>query len=382
MIESDRRTFFLGAPLAILGLDGICQTAQGQASRQAGISQDVVDYWVRHMGVPPSALPGGEDAAARVSRGASEEIGGLAREPFFFHVDNDDKVLVPAEEVDDAKLLPTGDAKVELQLARLRLNGADKAVFGRYNAGGIYIDLQQSQRNTDPANAVATSFFSALMPAVAALRSAEKSSGKTSGKSSGGSVPAPGSAAPAAAGSVQLGQTVGQSISLPGGIGHAAFSCFAKDMRKSAFGQIVAAFLSVSNNPIAAFFPILSIPLMAVTSLTPIRTMVANLQAHGDNAWILQSGQLNLAATKEGAATLAPSLRIRSGNYIAVPKSQISAMKGKLSGLKMVDGFLVPKEASALEVYDAAQEVLSEVTYLSLTTTVSRTKIAACPASA
>jgi hypothetical protein len=377
MIEADRRRFLLGAPLAILGLDSIAQLSQAQTSGSTAVSQDVVDYWVRHMGVPPSALPGGEAAAARVSRGAGD-LGGLAREPFFFHVDDDDKVLIPAEEVDDKKLLATGDAKVELQLARLRLNTADQAVFGKFNTGGIYIDLQQSQKNTDPANALATSFFSALMPGLAAVRGAEKGSSK-SGKSSGKSSPAPTApAAPAAAASVQLPQTLSQSISLPGGIGHAAFSCFAKDPRKSAFGQIVAAFLSVSNNPLTAFFPILSIPMLAVTSLTPIRTMVANLQAHGDNAWILQSGQLNIAATKEGAGTLTPSLRIRSGNYIAVPKSQISLMRGKLSGLKMVDGFLVPKEASALDTYDAAPGVFPEVTYLSLSTVVSRTKIAGC----
>jgi hypothetical protein len=215
---------------------------------------------------------------------------------------------------------------------------------------------------------------------VAALKGAEKGSSK-SGKSSGKSPAAPaGPAAPATGASVQLPSTLSQSISLPGGIGHAAFSCFAKDPRKSAFGQIVAAFLSVSNNPISAFFPILSIPMLAVTSLPPIRTMVANLQAHGDNAWILQSGQLNIAATKEGAGMLAPSLRIRSGNYIAVPKSQVSLMRGKLSGLKMVDGFLVPKEASSLDTYVAAPDVFPEVTYLSLSTTVSRTKIAGCSA--
>ena len=75
-------------------------------------------------------------------------------------------------------------------------------------------------------------------------------------------------------------------------------------------------------------------------------------------------------------------MRIRSGNYFAVPKSQISAMKGRLTGLKMVDGFLVPKEATALDTYDAAPNVLAEVTYLSLSTTVSKAKIAGCSASA
>jgi hypothetical protein len=55
-------------------------------------------------------------------------------------------------------------------------------------------------------------------------------------------------------------------------------------------------------------------------------------------------------------------------------------MRGKLSGLKMVDGFLVPKEASSLDTYVAAPDVFPEVTYLSLSTTVSRTKIAGCSA--
>src|SRR6202020_530588 len=98
MTESDRRSFLLGAPMAMLALDGLSQTTSGQAANPQPVSQDVVDYWVRHMGVPPSALPGGEEAAARASRGAGDA--GLAREPFFFHVDPDDNTLVPAEEVD------------------------------------------------------------------------------------------------------------------------------------------------------------------------------------------------------------------------------------------------------------------------------------------
>ena len=152
-----------------------------------------------------------------------------------------------------------------------------RPLFGRYSSGGIYIDLQQSQRNTEAANAVATSFFSALMPGLAAVRSSGK-------KKSGAASPAGTAGAAKHQPLSQLQETQSQSISLPGGIGHATFSCFAKDARKSAFGQIVAAFLSISNNPLTAFFLMLSIPIMSVASLPSIRTLVANLQAHGENA--------------------------------------------------------------------------------------------------
>jgi hypothetical protein len=125
--------------------------------------------------------------------------------------------------------------------------------------------------------------------------------------------------------------------------------------------------------------PLISIPLLAAPALTGIRALVGNLQAHGgDQQWLLQGSQIDLAATGEALASAPQALRLRSGSYIVVPKSHAAALKDNLDKLKIIDGFLVPKEASRFDVFDAAPQVIPELTYLSLNVSVKRARPQSC----
>jgi hypothetical protein len=128
-----------------------------------------------------------------------------------------------------------------------------------------------------------------------------------------------------------------------------------------------------------SMIPILNLPVIGSAALAGIRTLVANFQAHGgDNQWILRSGPMDIVATQDSLEATSPeSVRIRNGidqYYIAVPKGQVAALATKMSGYRMYDGFLIPKEAKDEEAYIAAPGALPEITYLSLRTTTTVVK--------
>lgn len=83
---------------------------------------------------------------------------------------------------------------------------------------------------------------------------------------------------------------------------------------------------------------------------------------------------MDVATNAEVLQTLASALRLRSGDYIAIPQEQASAMKDQLSKLKIMDGFLVPSEATPLDVYDAVPKTAPGISYLSLSIGVSPVK--------
>lgn len=402
-MNENRRAFLLGGPAVFFGLEQLTECALAQADRGgAVISPEVTDFWKRGMGVPSDMLVGGGSSRAR--RPAAGPGGGdFAREPLFLHYDADDKVLIPATEIPLEKLSASGDVKVDFQMVRLRLNADDNREFQNFSSGGIYLDFQQSQTTSSPANSssgsevlvtLASSIFSAIFPNGNGGSGADGTGGGTKGgggKKGGKGLPfVPQSqtqgrnpAAPAA--TVQLQQAKqSQSIALAAGVGKTAFACFAKGRKKTAFGQFVSALLTVSSSPAMTYLPLLSMPLVATPTLTAIRALVGNLQSHGgDERSILQSPPVDVAATAEGIKTLNSSaLRLRSGHYIVIPQEHAGLIKSQLNNLKVLNGFLVPKEAGELDVFDAVPRTATGVSYLSLDIGVSKTKLSNCVAQA
>ena len=56
------------------------------------------------------------------------------------------------------------------------------------------------------------------------------------------------------------------------------------------------------------------------------------------------------------------------------PQEHAAALKGQMNKLKPLNGFLVPKEAGDLDVYDAVPTTAPGVSYLSLMVTVTSAK--------
>jgi hypothetical protein len=377
-MKTNRRGFLLGTPLAAFGLAQFDEEAFAQASDAGAPPADVVDFWVRSMGVPAHMVLGSETTRGRAPAGP--ETSNLGREPLFIHYDPDEGSLMTADQIPTAKMHPFTDAKVDFQLVRMRLNPADHHQFENYTSGAIYLDFQQAQPQSIFGNMVsmATTTFSAIFPGP---KPAAKAGAKTGAAAPKAAAPvaaaAPGGgAAPASTVQLQAAKQA-QSITLTGGLGKTSFACFAKDPRKTLFGSFVDIMSKVVNSPLVSYLPLLSLPVVGSTALAGIKGLVGSLQGQGaQQQWILQSPPTDVAATADGSKASPDALRLRTGSYIVIPKAHSAAMKDQLGKLKIMDGFLVPKEATALDVFDAAAQTAQMVSYISLQVTVANTKTA------
>jgi hypothetical protein len=387
--------------LAALALAQFDEEAFSQTSN-AGAPPDVVDFWVRDMGVPAHMILGGETTRGRAPAGP--QTSNLAREPLFLHYDPEEGALIPSDQIPSQKMHPFTDAKMDFQLVRMRLNPADHQQFENYTSGGIYLDFQQGQPQSIFGEMVslATTSFSAIFPGPKSGSSESKSgsseskSGSSGSKSAGksgstgssggptkgkGRTPAAGAAAdtgaaaaPAATIPLQAAKQA-QSLVLPGGLGKTSFACFAKDPRKTLFGSFVDVMSKVVNSPLVSYLPLMSLPVVGSAGLAGVKALVGSLQGQGgQQQWILQSPPLDVTATVDGSKASPEALRLRSGSYIVIPKEHSAAMKDQLGKLKILDGFLVPKEATSLDVFDAAPETARMVSYISLQVVVANTK--------
>jgi hypothetical protein len=268
----------------------------------------------------------------------------------------------------------------------MRLNDADNTKFKDYSSGGIYVDMQQTAAASTSLMAdvenIASSVFSAIFPSGGKSSSGKSTpSGKTggsdgttttttkkSGKGGNQFLPTPQAASGAGATAVPLQQAKqAQSISLPNGSGRTSFACFAKDRKKTLFGKFVDVFGELAASPMLSYLPMLSLPAVGVSTLNSVRSLVANLQAHGQNQqWIMMSSPIDVATTKPAAQSAPDALRLPAGNYVLIPKEHSDAMKNQLDKLKVLDGFLVPKEAKSLDVYDAYPSAAQGVSYITL----------------
>jgi hypothetical protein len=375
-MKTNRRGFLLGTPLAAFGLAQFDEEAFAQTSGAGAPPPDVVDFWVGHMGVPAHMVLGGVSTRGRAPAGP--ETSNLAREPLFIHYDPDEKTLITADQIPTDKMHPFSDASVNFQLVRMRLNPSDHHQFENYTSGAIYLDFQQGQPQSIFGSAVtmATTTFSAIFPGPKPAAKAG-AKGSAAAPKSQAAAPAPsGAAAPAATVPLQAAKQ-SQSLTLPGGLGRHSFACFAKDPRKTLFGSFVDIMSKVVNSPLVSYLPLLSLPVVGSTALAGIKGLVGSLQGQGaQQQWILQSPPTDVAATVDASKTSPDALRLRTGSYIVIPKEHSAAMKDQMNKLKILDGFLVPKEAGALDVFDAASQTAQMVSYISFQVTVGNTKTA------
>jgi hypothetical protein len=323
---------------------------------------------------------GGETTRGRQPSGP--QTSNLAREPLFLLYDPDEGSLMPADQIPSAKMHPFTDAKMDFQLVRMRLNPADHKQFENFTSGGIYLDFQQGQPQSffGEMLSLATTSFSAIFPgpksaAKAGAKSGSGSSASAASKSPAAAAPTPGApGAPAATIPLQAAKQ-SQSLTLPGGLGKTSFACFAKDPRKTLFGSFVDVMSKVVNSPLVSYLPLMSFPVVGSVGLAGIKGLVGSLQGQGgQQQWILQSPPMDVTATVDGSKNSPDALRLKNGSYIVIPKEHAAALKDQLGKLKILDGFLVPKEATSLDVFDAAPETAQMVSYISLQIAVTNTK--------
>jgi hypothetical protein len=367
-MKFDRRDLLLSGPAALFGFQ-IAEALRAQGQSSAPVDSKVIDFWVHGMGVPANTVVGGARTRGRQANGPS--VSDYGREPLFLHHDAKENALLTPDQIAPDKLAATGPTSVTFQLVRMRLNDADNTKFKDYSSGGIYVDLAQTASAASTGvmpeiETLASSVFSAIFP------QSGKGGGSSTGKKSGKgnqflpSPQSPSSGAGATAVPLQQAKQA-TSISLPNGAGRTSFACFAKDRKKTLFGKFIDVFGELAASPMLSYLPMLSLPAVGASTLNAVRSLVANLQAHGENQqWIMMSTPTDVATTQAAAQSTPDALRLPPGNYVLIPKEQSDAIKTQLDKLKVLDGFLVPKEAKALDVYDAYPSAAPGVSYITL----------------
>jgi hypothetical protein len=375
-----RRNLLMSGPAALFGFQ-MAETLRAQSQSSAPVDNNVVNFWVRGMGVPSNSVVGGERTRGRQQNGPA--VSNYGREPLFLHHDPKEGALLTQDQIDAEKLTASGTTSVSFQLVRMRLNDADEAKFRDYTSGGIYFDMAQS---TPPpgvladVEGLASSIFSAMFPQGGKGGAAKSSGGSSTTKKSGGKgnnfLPSPQTAPAGSGNAVQLQQAKqAQTLSLPNGGGRTSFACFAKDRKKTLFGKFIDVFGELAASPMLSYLPMLSLPAVGASTLNAVRSLVANLQAHGENQqWIMMSTPIDVATTKAAAQSTPDALKLPPGNYVLIPKEQSDAIKTQLDKLKVLDGFLVPKEAKALDVYDAYPSAAPGISYITLSVGVQGAK--------
>ena len=292
-MQSDRRRFLAASATGLFGFEQFLELAMAQTGTDAPkFAPGVVDFWADAMGISPDSLLGGAATRGRkTSQGPSATAIDYAREPLFLQYDADEKTLITSDQIPNARLMPSGDTQVQLQLSRMRLNPDDTKMFHSYTSGGIYVDMQQHpftqpQGFFGTLQSLATSAFSAIQPPAAGGGRGGKAGGKSAaakGPPSASGKTAMVAAAPSSSGAQAIpmqNASQAQSLALPAGKGKTAFLAFVKDRKLSAFGTFLSAFEQLAGAG-AAFIPLLNLPVVGTATLGAVRGLVANLQAHG-----------------------------------------------------------------------------------------------------
>jgi hypothetical protein len=106
---------------------------------------------------------------------------------------------------------------------------------------------------------------------------------------------------------------------------------------------------------------------IAITALSTVDAIVAELTKDERTEWLFQSPDIYFYATKRARDTFEGSkLRLRQGMYVILPSDKLSAFGKQQHGLVIKDGLIVPKNTTAFELEAAAKSTIPDITYLTV----------------
>jgi hypothetical protein len=153
-----------------------------------------------------------------------------------------------------------------------------------------------------------------------------------------------------------------QQIVLPGGVAHLAVNVSMLH-RESPFLSV----LNTLAQDASKVAPILGLPAISVTALTGFSKLYGILESR--TTFLFQSRPTLAYATqqarKEQETTI--GMNLPAGDYVLVPQAHTDDLKPYLDKLKLVNGYLVSKDApTSSSVYEQAQTTKPDISYLTL----------------
>ncbi len=323
----------LAAAFPVLGTLAFTTSCSAPSPEQKSVElttadQDTYNFWannVRNL-----------ESAGMVSRG----IGNAPpRATFIYH--DKDKGFVAGTDIGDDGLQDKGDLDVIVNVDHIRPSTTDQARFENLEGGSLRIDLQQSAPLPNLAERLAWTAIAGFLPEnkkLPALKDMTFDPGTTWGKL--------------------------QTVPLPGGGGRWTWNFFLKK-KQSRWMQLFDVIRRTKNLVIPIFG--LGLPAIAVTALSTVDYIVAEITKDDRTDWLFQSPDLYLYATKESRDSFeGTKLRLKQGMYALMPNNQLPEFSKEMDKLTIKDGLIVPKDTAAINVEAAAKSVITNVTYLTV----------------
>jgi hypothetical protein len=151
-------------------------------------------------------------------------------------------------------------------------------------------------------------------------------------------------------------------IVLPGGLAHLAVNVSMMHRESPLFSVLNT--LAIDTAKLA---PILGLPAISVTALTGFSKLYGVLENR--TTFLFQArptiAYATLQARQSGNTTI--GMNLPAGDYVLVPQAHTDDLKPYLDKLKLVNGYLVSKDAPATSsVYEQAQNAAPDISYITL----------------
>lgn len=299
----------------------------GGSPQTSSADQQSFDFWTQDIRNPEAGGPG--------ARG----IGNAPRVSFLYY-DERNGFLTGSDIGDDA-LRDSGDIDVLINVDHVRPSLADQAKFVNLEGGSLRIDVQQGAPLPSLGERLAWTAIAGFLPEnkrLPALKEMTFDPGTAWGKL--------------------------QSVPLPGGGGRWTWNFFLQK-KKSRWMQILDA-VRRARGFLTPIFG-LGLPAIAITALTTVDSLVAEVTKDERTEWLFQSPDAYFYGTKRARDVIEGSkVRLKKGMYVIMPRDKLSAFAKQQSGLTIKDGLIVPKNTPGLEVEAAAHDTIKDITYLTV----------------
>ena len=266
-------------------------------------------------------------------------MGNAPRASFVYY--DEHSGFVTGSDIGDEGLRDSGDLDIIVNVDHVRPSLLDQQRFVNLEGASLRIDVQQATPLPSLAERLAWTAIAGFLPEgkkFPPLKEMTFDPGTTWGKL--------------------------QAVPLPGGGGRWTWNFFLQ-RRKGRWMQILDA-LRRSQGLLAPIFG-LGLPAIAITALTTVDAIVAEMTRSERTEWLFQSPDVYFYATKRARDAFEGSkLRLKKGMYVIMPSDQLSAFGKEQSRLTIKDGMIVPKNTSGLDVESAAKEVIQQITYLTV----------------
>jgi hypothetical protein len=268
----------------------------------------------------------------------------MKKAPEFIFYDKKDG-FIPAATIKESALLDSGGVKVSFRVQGFRPSRLNVDKFNNLQSGSLRVDVRQTVPLPGLAEVLAWTAGAAFLPASDGTLPALQNLGFKPEESWGKS----------------------QQIPLTNGLEFWSWNVFLKK-KESVWGRLLRA-VAVANKQV---FPFLGLPAIAVTALSTVDKIVGYMQAQDASNWIFKSVENAFYATKDAKAKVGNGIALKTGEYIVVPRNQLSEFGKQISSLEMKQGYIVRKGTSDFDVYQNALIEIPLIDYISIRVTVGK----------